>query len=174
MNSTPMAAGRSDQSCAGSWASFRASARARRHDATLIRLNSVAVSLMPHARIFHQPAQVHCGVRFSKGNPVIRRRHTFLCPSTRRTAKRFLMKSTFKVLQLVLLALCATLAHAGPFAAPKAPQTAINPQPRPPSHAESMARIAINPQPLPPRDPEPQQRRASPKAYIGETEKNWR
>ena len=83
------------------------------------------------------------------------------------------MKSTSNALQLVLVALCATLAHAGPSAAPKAPQTAINPQPLPPRHIDSSARIAINPQPLPPRDPEPQ-RRASPQTYIGETEKNWR
>ncbi len=83
------------------------------------------------------------------------------------------MKSTFKVLPLVLLALCATFSHAGPSAAPKAPRTAINPQPLPPRHIDSLARIAINPQPLPPRDPEPQ-RRASLPTYIGETEKNWR
>ena len=83
------------------------------------------------------------------------------------------MKSTSNALQLVLMALCATLAHAGPSAAPKAPQTAINPQPLPPRHIDSSARIAINPQPLRPRDSEPQ-RRASAQTYIGETEKNWR
>ena len=86
------------------------------------------------------------------------------------------MKSTSHLLQLVLLALCAALANAGPAAAPtpKAPRMAINPQPLPPRHIDSTDRIAINPQPLPPQDPEPQLRRAPRQAYIGETEKNWR
>ena len=84
------------------------------------------------------------------------------------------MKATSKVSQLLLLAFCATLAHAGPSAAPQAPRTAVNPQPLPPRDIDSAAWITVNPQPLPPRDPQPQQRRAWPQGYIGETEKSWR
>jgi hypothetical protein len=61
------------------------------------------------------------------------------------------MKTTSKVLGLVLPTLVAALAQAGPVRAPATPHIAINPQPLPPRHVDSSVRIAINPQPLPPR-----------------------
>ena len=78
------------------------------------------------------------------------------------------MNTTSKALGLVLLALSATLSHAGSARLQAAPGLAINPQPLPPRHvdskinplplppsqAESMVRIAINPQPLPPSQAE--------------------
>ena len=91
-----------------------------------------------------------------------------------RHEREFLMKTTSKVLGLVVLALVATLAQAGPARAPATPHIAINPQPLPPHHVDSGVRIAINPQPLPPRGSDTALHNASSKPYIGETEKNWR
>jgi hypothetical protein len=82
------------------------------------------------------------------------------------------MKAASKVLELVLLTPGVTLAHAAPAPAPTVPRNAINPQPLPPRHINSGARIAINPQPLPPRSADPALRKAPSKPYIGETEKN--
>ena len=90
------------------------------------------------------------------------------------------MNTTSKVLGLVLLALSATLSHAGSARLQAAPGLAINPQPLPPRHvdskinpqplppsqAESRVRIAINPQPLPPRGSDPALRNSLPKPYI--------
>jgi len=84
------------------------------------------------------------------------------------------MKTTPKVLGLVLLTLVAALAEAAPARAPAPPHVAINPQPLPPRHVDGNVRIAINPQPLPPRGSDMAMRDSSSKSYIGETEKNRR
>jgi hypothetical protein len=86
--------------------------------------------------------------------------------------KGILMKTTSKVLGLVLLTLVAAQVQSGPPRAPTTPHIAINPQPLPPRTVDSSARIAINPQPLPPRGSDTVVRNISSKPYVGETEKN--
>jgi hypothetical protein len=101
-----------------------------------------------------------------------------------RVFKGNLMNTIIKVMPLLTMALCATLAQAGPPATHgvPAPRDAINPQPLPPRHDRPQAmqaRQAINPQPLPPEragagtsTSTGQQRQALSRPYIGETEKN--
>jgi hypothetical protein len=103
---------------------------------------------------------------------VIRRRDRYFLFINFRVMKGILMKTTSKVLGLVLLTLVAAQTQAGPARAPATPHIAINPQPLPPRTVDSSARIAINPQPLPPRGSDTVVRNISSKPYVGETEKN--
>ena len=100
------------------------------------------------------------------------------------------MKSTSNLVVLVLVAATAVLAHANPSHAqvphrpainpqPLPPRhggasvnDVINPQPLPPRHGVASARDAINPQPLPPRTVDMTSQGATPRASIGETERN--
>jgi hypothetical protein len=86
------------------------------------------------------------------------------------------MNAVSKALGLALLALGATPSHAinpQPLP-PRHVDSRINPQPLPPTQAGSRVRIAINPQPLPPLASDRSLQYATPKPYIGETEKNQR
>jgi hypothetical protein len=105
---------------------------------------------------------------------VIRRRDRYLLFINFRVMKGILMKTTSKVLGLVLLTLVAAQTQAGPARAPATPHIAINPQPLPPRPVDNSVRIAINPQPLPPRGSDAVVRNISSRPYVGETERNWR
>jgi hypothetical protein len=80
------------------------------------------------------------------------------------------MKSISKAVGLVVLALGATLSHAGTAHAPATPRSASNPQPSSPLQIDSTARSAASPQLLPQR--QSGAALANTKPYIGETEKN--